>query len=115
MSGTAARQVRRMAVEHLADAAQTKIVKVMLEGAQVTQRRCAVVIDVIVRLDKRADQPAPHCALMIRTIARIAIACEDALITLMRSLARGREDTERPSSISVFFCNISKRQEKLTY
>ena len=60
--------MRRRPVEDLADAAEAGFVEVIEDAAQVAQRRVRVAESVVVRLGKRAKQPAPHRALVVHAV-----------------------------------------------
>ena len=72
--------MRRIAFEDLGHAAEAGVAQVVREWPQELQRRGAIVVDAVVRLDVRADQPGPDWTLVVPAIAAAGIAAVVAAV-----------------------------------
>src|SRR5690606_36996842 len=83
LSGAAARRVRRVAVEYLADVANAVIVDVICQRAQIAGGCGRVAEHAIVRDGKRAEQPRPGRSLVIGGVALKLVAAVEAVIVVL--------------------------------
>src|ERR1700732_1921195 len=68
----AARSVRCVTIEHLADRTQARGRQVLRHGREKFLRPARITVNTVVGAGERTQQPAPDCALMI---ARVALPC----------------------------------------